>query len=134
MILFIDTASFEEVRFALVGKQIKERSYALPHSKPSETIKLLAKFLGKTKLEGVEKIYVVSGPGSFSGIRVGLAIAQAFAFAKQVPAYALTKEQIPQSLAKLTELKKLKKVTASFDPEYGAAPNITMSKKHYGQS
>jgi tRNA A37 threonylcarbamoyladenosine modification protein TsaB len=131
MILFIDTASFDEVRFALIGEKTKTKTYALPHSKSSETISLLGKFLGKNKLNGVEKIYVVSGPGSFSGIRVGLSIAQAFAFAKQITAYALTKDQVPVNLFELSKIKKLKKITASFDPEYGAPPNITMSKKHY---
>jgi hypothetical protein len=131
MILFINTSEFDQVQFALVGDKLKSKLYSLPHNKPSETLKYLSRFLGKKKLEGVEKIIVVSGPGSFSGIRVGISIVQAFAFAKQIPAFAVSKDHLPQDLREIAKIKKLRKITSSFDPDYGTEPNITMSKKHY---
>jgi tRNA A37 threonylcarbamoyladenosine modification protein TsaB len=129
MILFLDTSSFEEVRFATIGKSVKEKKYPLLHIRSAETLKLLSQFLGKKKLDGVEKIIVVSGPGSFSGIRVGIALAEGFGLAKQIPVYAILKSEVPKNLEDLTKAKKLKKITEDFNPDYGAEPNITISKK-----
>ena len=130
MILFLDTSSFEEVHFALISDSgIKEKKYPLLHIRAADTLKLLSQFLGKKKLDGVEKIIVVSGPGSFSGIRVGIALAEGFGLAKQIPVYAIQKNALPKSLEDFLRQKKLKKITESFDPDYGAEPNITIKKK-----
>lgn len=50
----------------------------------------------------IDKIIVVNGPGSFTGIRVGLTIAKVFAWALNIPIIAITsleamKESIPNS-------------------------------------
>lgn len=43
--------------------------------------------LGVAKFDAVA---VVTGPGSWTGIRVGLAVAKAFAYAQKIPVIALT--------------------------------------------
>lgn len=43
--------------------------------------------LGVVKFDAVA---VVTGPGSWTGIRVGLAVAKAFAYAQKIPVIALT--------------------------------------------
>ena len=130
MTLFLDTSSFEEVHIALISdKGVKEKKYPLLHIRAADTLKLLSQFLGKKKLDGVEKIIVVSGPGSFSGIRVGIALAEGFGLAQQIPVYAIQKDELPKNLQDLLIDKKLKKITESFNPDYGAEPNITIKKK-----
>ena len=37
-----------------------------------------------------DAVAVVTGPGSWTGIRVGLAVAKAFAYAQKIPVIALT--------------------------------------------
>ena len=134
MILFIDTTGFHQLRFALIevgGKgKAKEKIYKVDHSQSAKTLGYFIKFFGKTKWSEIEKIIVVSGPGSFSGIRVGLAMALAFSLARGIPAFAVSEEIVPKKLASLVALKKgLKKINSHFNPEYGAEPNITPSKK-----
>ena len=48
---------------------------------------------GKSKND-VGGVMAVTGPGSFTGIRVGLSFAQSFAFAKAIPVYGLTAFEI----------------------------------------
>ncbi len=42
----------------------------------------------------ITSIIAITGPGSFTGIRVGLSFAQSFAFAKSIPVYGLTAFEI----------------------------------------
>lgn len=130
MILFIDSSGFEELRLAVIDQgKVKQQSLKIKHPETEKVLSYIEKFLKakKIKLVQLDKIVLVSGPGSFTGIRVAAAIGLAFSFSKKIPLFALTKEQIPKDLAVL-ERTRLKKVTADFDPNYGAEPNITMSK------
>jgi tRNA A37 threonylcarbamoyladenosine modification protein TsaB len=147
MVLFLNTAEFQQINFALIDNSGKvfQQKIRINHNESAKTLPALKKFLQSKKAIGkISKIYAVSGPGSFSGIRVGIAIALAFGFAWNIPVYALKVEQIPKKLAVLADsgavpsaktkssasrpIFTAKKIGADFGPNYGAAPKITKEK------
>lgn len=119
MILFIDTTDFNKVAFAISrmpslarsgtqgidsghppeadsGMTIKKTYKINPH----ESHKILAhldEFLKKSKIKNpqseIKRIMVNKGPGSFTGVRVGVTIAMALGFAWGAPVKAVGKEQ-----------------------------------------
>jgi len=131
MILFIDTSGFDDLRLGLIsagGKPaVRETSVKLAYNENYKTAAILEKFLRKNKTvpENLSKIIVCSGPGSFTGIRVGVALAEALGFALNVPAVAIKKPQVPVNLAKLAKFRGGKTINLN----YGRKPNITLAKK-----
>ena len=132
MILFIDTSDYHNLRFALIDDRkkeivLKEFQAEVAFNENYKTNLLLEKFLKRSKVtpKQLTKIVVCSGPGSFTGIRVGISLAQALGFALGIPMAAIPKNKVPQDLAKLTEVKGGKTLTVN----YGQKPNITKSKK-----
>jgi hypothetical protein len=134
MILFLDTSDPNSLHFAIYDlekEKLKEKIYKVSYEDSRKALNYLSKFLGKDKSK-LSKIYVVSGPGSFTGVRIGLAISLGLSTAFNIPVLALKKDEVPSKIEDLFKSKKipLKKVTSNFDPFYGAEPNITMSKKN----
>jgi tRNA threonylcarbamoyladenosine biosynthesis protein TsaB len=128
MILLIDTTDFHHLHFALVkGNKISEFKKEIAFNENYKTNEFLQKFLNKQKVKpkDLTKIIVCSGPGSFTGIRVGVSMAQALGFALDIPLIALPKNKIPTDLAKLETVK----ITKSVQLNYGQKPNITKAKK-----
>ena len=126
MTLFINTTEFNKLELALISKTtIKKFEQELAFNENYKTLELLEKFLKKNKVsfEDITKIVACSGPGSYTGIRVGLSLAQAFGFARNIPVHTITKNKIPADLLKLGSIKK-----SSTKIFYGAKPNITMAK------
>lgn len=83
---FLYTAILEDDR---IIKQVKEKldnnlsSYALP--RVEEMLKDC-----DIKVDEIDKIIAVNGPGSFTGIRIGLTIAKTLAWAKKIPIIAIS--------------------------------------------
>lgn len=130
MILFLDTSDFNGLHFALIdsGKKpvVRDNTYQVAYNENYKTAEFLQKFLRKYKTtpRQLSKIVACSGPGSFTGIRVGVALAQALGFALNIPVLALKKNQVPKDLAKLATLRRGKHIIL----HYGHKPNITKSK------
>lgn len=100
MILYIDTTDFNKVTFALCGRNSEfisaskkidsgskagmkyEKIFQIDPHESHETLGCLDKFLKESKIgiENIEKIIVNKGPGSYTGVRVGVTIAQALGF------------------------------------------------------
>lgn len=84
--LYIDTSVREEIR---VGIEINGKLYEkkAKNLKSQETLPLIDKLLKekKIKLNEINEIKVNTGPGSFTGLRVGIAIANALGFALKIP-------------------------------------------------
>ncbi len=110
MILYIDTSGFDKVMFALApfnspplrggargGWKIKNKTYKLAPHENFEILHKLEDFFLKSKIlnpkSTIKKIVVNKGPGSFMGVRVGVAIAMALGFAWSVPVKAVAKDK-----------------------------------------
>ena len=101
MILYINTADFNKATFALGdGKKVFKRVYKIDPHKSHETLGPLANFLlyHKIKLEEgtllpIRKIVVNKGPGSYTGVRVGVTHALALGFAWGIPVKAVANDK-----------------------------------------
>ena len=86
MILFIDTHD-ELITIALKTKDdlyIKTKESEYSHS--VYTMPMIAEIFDENNLDikDLDKIIVVNGPGSFTGIRIGLSIAKTIAYALNI--------------------------------------------------
>ena len=88
IILLIDTTNNKEMAVGLKidGREIIERQ-PLDTRKAQVVLPLLEKLLKEhdLRLEGITAIEVNAGPGSFTGIRVGLSIANTLGFLLNIP-------------------------------------------------
>jgi len=95
----------------------------------AETIHLKIKHLlddNKLSLKDLNSIVVFKGPGSFTGLRIGLSVANALASSLEIPIVAATGDQwIERSQARLDKGENEKLAI----PEYGSPPHITLPKK-----
>ncbi|PIE01048.1 MAG: hypothetical protein CSA81_13015 [Acidobacteria bacterium] len=58
-----------------------------------------------SRLESIDKVGVMTGPGSFTGIRIGLSMALGLRSAKGIPLYALSKFELAWHLLKGQKVK-----------------------------
>jgi tRNA threonylcarbamoyladenosine biosynthesis protein TsaB len=96
MILYIDSTDFNKVVYSLAdGKKIIRKSFNVDSHKSHEMLQKLGEFLKgfKTKDLRLKKIIVNKGPGSYTGVRVGVSHAMALGFAWGIPVVALPKEK-----------------------------------------
>lgn len=78
------------------------------------------------ELKQVQAIVAYKGPGSFTGLRIGLSVANALAYSLHIPIVAAESEQwIKRGITKLQNGQD----EAVAMPEYGAAAHITLPKK-----
>src|SRR5262245_42792262 len=95
------------------------------HRELSSTIQLHLEGLLKrqaTTLDKIEGLVVYKGPGSFTGLRIGLSIANALAYALDIPIVA---KENPQWLARGIDELLSGKNEKSAIPEYGAPVHVT---------
>ena len=100
----------------------------LAHRQLAETIHLELKKILKSQtlqLKDLEGVAVFKGPGSFTGLRIGISVANALADSLQIPIVAEADENwISQSIKRLEEGENEQIVL----PEYGSPPHVTTPK------
>lgn len=101
MILFIDTTEYSSVTFAIKNNRLTRRSYKIDPHNSHETLQKLDDFLKSSKIKHseIKKIIVNKGPGSFTGVRVGVTHALALGYAWDVPVKALAKDNFANLLS-----------------------------------
>ncbi len=84
MILFIDTSNNRQTIVKLDNHEIV-KTYKSPRSQ--EVLNLIDQILKRHKktLKDISEIKINTGPGSFTGLRVGCAVANAFSYALKIP-------------------------------------------------
>ena len=84
--LYIDTTKRETVtvRLEIDGKKYQK---TVDNTQAQEVLPLIEKLLKekKIKFNQINRIKVNTGPGSFTGLRVGVSIANALSFALKIP-------------------------------------------------
>jgi tRNA threonylcarbamoyl adenosine modification protein YeaZ len=84
----------------------------------------------KIKPEQLKQVAINLGPGSFTGLRIGLSIANAFGYALKIPVVGKSKltGAADERIAVLLQLKSKSTKFKPALPYYGREPRITMSK------
>lgn len=85
--LYIDTSSSDVSISLLDGiKELKTIYEEIPNKHSVYTVSYIDKVLKETNTspKEIQKIYVVNGPGSFTGIRIGVTIAKTFAYLNNI--------------------------------------------------
>ena len=97
MDLYIDTTEFGKLVFSLDdGKKQIKKSFSVRPQESDKILIFLQEFLQKNKIQEpkfkIQKIIVYKkASGSFTGLRIAAAIAQALSLAWQVPVKVLSK-------------------------------------------
>lgn len=91
-------------------------------------LRKLEEFLDKNSIswDEIKGVIVYRGPGSFTGLRIGITVANTVAYSKKIPIVGeMDEEWIDSGCLRLNEGKNDKQVI----PEYGSEPNITKPVK-----
>lgn len=98
------------------------------HRELSSTLHLqIAKILQSQEADwpDIKGVVVYKGPGSFTGLRIGVSVANALAYGNNCPIVSATGEDwIKDGIERLDEGENEKSVL----PEYGAAPHTTVPR------
>ena len=84
VVVFFDTTRRDEV---CVSLQKKERTTVCKEGKAQDLLSVFSVLLRKTKTElsDISEIHIHTGPGSFTGLRIGCAVANALGYALNIP-------------------------------------------------
>jgi len=132
MILIIHTADQSQVLLALAkaSKLIAQKRFKAQYQQGEKLLLAIDDLLQAKnyKLKAIKGIAVISGPGPFTALRIGVATANTLAWALGVPIIGikLNEFQDLDQLAAVAE-KKIKKASAGkiIEPFYDKEPNIT---------
>jgi len=135
MILFFNAAKDKEISAYLIkGRKIIDRLKQKGDFKVSEyLLPLIDKLLKKNKIKfnDLRGLFVVSGPGPFTSVRIAVAVANTLSFALKIPLIGIDikKQKKDDELIKLGLSKFKKAKTGSYiKPIYGKEANITRHK------
>ena len=112
MINFIIDAANEKITFAIIdGKRSYTTSYANSRENFDNFMKHILNFLNKKKmkLNDIRRIYVNTGPGKYTGLRISLTIAKAISLSNKAELVGFKSEDlVDKNYRNLIKLKKKK--------------------------
>lgn len=114
--------------FALKGTKIAYHTWVAHRELANTLLAEIQKLVQSQRKtwDDLSGIVVFQGPGSFTGLRIGITVANTFAYAQQLPIVGATGEEwIATGITRLAEGKS----DGTVLPEYGAAAHITAPKK-----
>lgn len=129
MILCLDTSQPESTLALYSGQDaVAEHAWAAHRTLATGLLKTIDDFLAQnnTAWKDVHGIVVFRGPGSFTGLRIGLTVMNAFAYSYDIPIVgSMGDAWIHDGISRLTNQEN----DYSVMPEYGAPARITSPKK-----
>jgi len=136
MYLFIHTCDDKTLTLALFSKSMEYKKKIVLKKIFHKNILLesLEKFLKKEKVKpkDLEGILCVKGPGKFSQVRLGVAVANTLSWFLNISIAEIVKNEIPEEEKMFWNFLKKKiqsqKIRHIIEPHYGGEPNITMKK------
>lgn len=132
-IVAIDTTE-SDTGIGLIGTDIYDiQTWISYRNQSKELLPKIDKLLRKHKIkpEQLKWVSVNLGPGSFTGLRVGISIANTFGYGLNIPVIGKSNLEgdIKTRVEALLELKTTSKSFKQVLPEYGRPPRITKPKK-----
>ncbi len=134
-ILVIDTSD-KETGIGLVGEGLNKTKVWI--SERNQSQELLPNIDNLLKENGInpEELKWVSvnlGPGTFTGLRVGLSVANTFGYALNIPVIGIDylEDAIEERIKKLSTLETTEKEFKQVLPTYGKPPDITKPKNNW---
>ncbi len=128
-IVFINTATRENSYVTIVTPSIS-RTQVITERNVLTALDILVKKVN-VSLKHLDGIVVVQGPGQFSSIRTGIAVANTLGYALNIPVAGIAldnvlsqEEILARGIKKIMKVKNYRPVA----PVYGAEPNITKAK------
>lgn len=129
MILAIKTDNPQAELHLIDNNEVIESIEWQAHRQLADTIHLKIKDLlsnNKQELTGLTGIIVFQGPGSFTGLRIGISVANVIAYSLKIPIVGCqTDNWLKNGIDNLQNNQNDKVVL----PHYGSLPNITKPKK-----
>jgi len=103
MILLLDTTTNPTTIGLFDYKDLKIKVIESNPENNRKLIGLIKKFIGKSKIDAVG---VINGPGTFTGVRTGVTIANTIAYAQKIPLYTLDSltAQAPRMITDIVSL------------------------------
>lgn len=142
MILFINTSKTDLIQIKLIkdGQIISQLETHEEYKQSELLLGMIEKISkeqkaslnyargGKSKI--FEAIAVVSGPGAFSALRLGVTTANALAWSLGIPIIELSTDEAgdDQNLIKSINERVARAMFKPISPKYGREPNITKAK------
>ncbi len=129
MILGLRTDSYDAELYINEGNNVLETKKWNPGRELSvQLLDEIRALCGKNRstIYELQGIVVYEGPGSFTGLRIGVSVANALGYGLQVPVVSETGDDwLEKGLERLQNTKKF----TPAQPMYGADPHITQPKK-----
>lgn len=89
MLLIIDTSSKKSLIVKVLKKDFQKKAFGSNFDHSEKLLLEINKLFTKKDLAKIEGIIVVSGPGSYTGLRVGIATANALSYSLEIPAVGI---------------------------------------------
>lgn len=136
MILFLDTSQKIGRIWLISENQLFQGEFETHNNLSKLLFKEIEKLLKKAGIRKnqIKAVAGFVGPGSFTGLRVGLSVLNGLALALDIPLIKITQkemknlEKLPQIILKKYHQQKFEKTLLPF---YGAPPKITPPKKKF---
>lgn len=117
--------------YDILGKRIDQYEWPARFSQSEELLQKVDALLCKNHLhkEDLRGIMVNRGPGSYTGVRVGVTTANLLAFSLDIPIHGFKDEEI-DSARMVAVLQSSSEFSQPVIPYYDRPPHITQSKKY----
>ena len=135
MYLIINTAKQNEILTAVYnGHKIFQERLKVEFHESEKLLPMVDKVLKKSKvnLKDLKKILVIAGPGSFTSLRIGIAVANTLAFSLKIPVVSFKTDEF-KGVKDLIKKAEKQRGGERAVPFYGQEPNITKPKKKWLQ-